>query len=453
MAKPLFHDIVPPDKKSIKKIPIPERSRDIKEVVRRPESERPIPRPPVRTPPSPKRESRETYEDEPVKPVPKTRRRKRKFVPIILTVTALLVLAGLIFIFIPRATGATVTLTPRGQTVSVNASFVASKDVNAELPYQHALYEKDGKLTIPATSEEEAKTKASGVIRIFNNHSTEPQKLVANTRFETPAGKIFRISQAVTIPGKSGDVPGSVDVAITAEEIGPDYNVGLSDFTIPGFKGDPRYEKIFARSKTPIGGGFNGTRKKVDPAAVTTARQKIRDELQASLIRLMQQNIPENFIFTPGSYFIEYESLPDQQADTGVLLTERATFHGIMFKKSDLADAISKKINGGTTTTESDLLAYESLSFAAKTGTTTKPWESNTFTFGLTGTTTLATAIDTAKLKDELVGKPRKSLSAILASYPGVAKAQVIMRPFWKQSFPEDKSEITIEISKTPLSE
>jgi hypothetical protein len=27
MAKPLFHDIVPPDKKSIKKIPIPERSR------------------------------------------------------------------------------------------------------------------------------------------------------------------------------------------------------------------------------------------------------------------------------------------------------------------------------------------------------------------------------------------------------------------------------------------
>ncbi|MCC2630768.1 MAG: seg, partial [Candidatus Paceibacter sp.] len=301
-----------------------------------------------------------------------------------------------------------------------------------------------------------AQTKASGVIRVYNDFSSAPQKLIANTRFETPGGLIFRISQPITIPGKSGDTPGSIDVAITADAIGPEYNVGYSDFTIPGFKGDAKYAKIYARSKTEVTGGFNGNRKKVDEAQVASSREKIRQELEASLIRQMQQNIPENFIFPKGAYFIEYQTLPNTSIDNGIELKERATFHGIMFKREDLAHSIATKVNGASSSdmTQNDLANTDSLAFLAKavvSASSTPIWDSPTLPFTLQGTTTLISAIDTEKLKDELAGKPRKSLSAILASYPGIANAEVIMRPFWEQSFPVDKAEITIHVAKSHI--
>ena len=446
MAKPLFQDILPPDKKSIKKIPIPERTREKREPVRRAAA--------ARLAPKERMPERETAPEPSVSRKPA--RQKRKKAPFILTFLALAVIAFLVFIFIPKATGATIILTPRGQSISVNATFTAAKDITSNLPYQVAVYEKDGKLTIAANGEENAQTKASGVIRIFNNSSAEPQKLIANTRFETPKGLIFRITQPVVIPGKFGTTPGSVDAAVTAEEVGADYNVGLTDFTIPGFKGDPRYGKIFARSKTAIDGGFSGTRKKVDQSQVADARQKIRDELQGSLIRQMQQNIPANFVFPKSAYFIEYQSLPDVPVENGVQLAERATFHGIVFKRTDLAQAIAAKVSGSdATSAKSDITFTDNLIFSAKNSTSassTPVWDSPTFTFLLNGTTTLVSAIDTEKLTAVLIGKPRKSLNAILAGYPGIAKAEVTMRPFWKQSFPETASEIVIDVLKTPLS-
>lgn len=159
----------------------------------------------------------------------------------------------------------------------------------------------------------------------------------------------------------------------------------------------------------------------------------------------MQQNIPENFVFPKNSYFIEYESLPDTPVDTGVQLTERATFHGIMFKRDVLAQAIAKKVNGDVAG-KNDLANSDSLIFNAKAATTSKPWESDSFSFTLNGTTTLISSIDTDKLKNELRGKPRKSLNAILASYPGVNQAQVVMRPFWKQTFPDSANDIIIKV-------
>jgi len=86
---------------------------------------------------------------------------------------------------------------------------------------------------------------AKGIITIINNFSSAPQILVANTRFETPDGKIFRLDSRIVIPGatmKNGKLePSSIDVNVTAATSGPEYNIiACNDnckFTIPGFKG------------------------------------------------------------------------------------------------------------------------------------------------------------------------------------------------------------------------
>lgn len=433
MAKPLFQDIVPPDKKSIKRIPLPER------LAREERPERPVRR--VEREPAREREPR---------------RERRGISGIVKALIAVIVIGGLaagaLYVVIPKATGATVTIIPKGQSVALeNATFVATKEPSGELPFQVVTVAKEGKVTVPAAGEEQASVKATGVIRIFNNYSAAPQVLVANTRFETPKGLIFRITQGVTVPGKTGTTPGSIDVAVVADKPGADYNVGLSDFTIPGFKGDPRFEKVFGRSKSAIAGGFEGTRKKVAKTDEDVARAKIRDGLRANLVGEVAKNIPEDFVMPGNAYFIEYETLPNVSVDLGAELKEKATIHGIIFRKQDLAKAIAKKSKSAPSD-KMDVLDADKLAFAPKAPSGDRLWEAETMSFALNGTTTVLVPVDIDKLKADLAGKPRNGLNAVLAAYPNVKNAEVVIRPFWKTKFPESTDSISVNVGPVALS-
>ncbi|NMB92510.1 MAG: hypothetical protein GYA31_02720 [Parcubacteria group bacterium] len=100
-----------------------------------------------------------------------------------------------------------------------------------------------------STGQGKDESKAKGVITIINNYSTSPQILVATTRFETSDGKIFRLDSRIVIPGattKDGVLqPASIDVNVTADQPGPDYNIPACTepckFTIPGFKGTDKF--------------------------------------------------------------------------------------------------------------------------------------------------------------------------------------------------------------------
>lgn len=438
MAKPLFQDIIPPDKRSIKRIPVPPRR-----------GERHVPVPERRV-----EEPREAK-------MPRRRevRKGRGFFRVFLTLLAVIAIGAAAFFFASQASGGRVLITPRQNEVAVDAQFSASSTPDTSgLAYQTMTIMKDGKLTVTATGEERADTKASGTIIVYNDYNSEPQTLVANTRFQTPQGLIFRTPEKIIVPGKKVEngksVPGSIEIKIIADKPGPDYNLALTDFTIPGFKGDPKFSKFYGRSKTPTQGGFSGMRPKVEESKVSAARDKIKSELEASLLRQSEKDIPEGYIMPTGAYFISYESLENNGLPTGnVEISERATFHGIIFKKADLAAEIAKKTNGGKGNPADNMIGTKSLMFATKAASSTSPWANPTINFTLRGTTTLVSAVDTEKLKDELAGKPRKSLNAILAGYPSVARAQVTIRPFWKSSFPANKDEIEIVLAESQLSQ
>ena len=106
---------------------------------------------------------------------------------------------------------------------------------------------------------EESGTKASGTITAFNEYGSEPQLLVASTRFLSSNGKIFRTTKDVYIPGANiiddEIIPSSIDVEVVANYLGAEYNIGQSDFTIPGFKGTVKYAGFYGKSDTAMSGG------------------------------------------------------------------------------------------------------------------------------------------------------------------------------------------------------
>ena len=90
--------------------------------------------------------------------------------------------------------------------------------------------------------------KASGSITVYNNYSTASVKLIKNTRFQTPAGLIFRVPADVVIPGKQGSTPGQVTVTVFADQVGQQYNIGPTPrLTVPGLQSNAAmYAQIYA---------------------------------------------------------------------------------------------------------------------------------------------------------------------------------------------------------------
>lgn len=115
---------------------------------------------------------------------------------------------------------------------------------------------------------EKSGTKASGTITAFNEYGSESQLLIASTRFLSSNGKIFRTTKDIYIPGANiiddEIIPSSIDVEVMADYWGSEYNIGPSDFTIPGFKGTVKYVSLYGKSDTAMSGGSNEITEDID---------------------------------------------------------------------------------------------------------------------------------------------------------------------------------------------
>jgi len=128
---------------------------------------------------------------------------------------------------------ATIQVVLHKETINVDTILKSGKMDKADLPLEIMQLDMTERKTAKATGVENVEKKASGRIVVYNEFSSAPQKLIATTRFETPDGKIYRIKDAVTVPGA-----GSVEATVYADQPGEEYNIDLTDFTIPGFKGN-----------------------------------------------------------------------------------------------------------------------------------------------------------------------------------------------------------------------
>lgn len=143
---------------------------------------------------------------------------------------------------------------------------------------------------------------AKGIITIYNDYSTSPQILVAITRFETPDHKIFRLDSRIVIPGattKNGElIPSSIDVKVTADKSGPDYNIeacNLPDckFTIPGFEGTSKFEGFYGVSTKPMTGGALASVPLVTSEDLKEAEGIIFEKVMDSINQDLENKIPK----------------------------------------------------------------------------------------------------------------------------------------------------------------
>ncbi|HEY4508022.1 MAG TPA: hypothetical protein VJJ47_04065 [Candidatus Paceibacterota bacterium] len=329
-------------------------------------------------------------------------------------------------------------LSPEGGTIATGSIAFRSADVSDSASQ-----------TLAATGEAAVKTKATGVITIYNAYSSADQPLVKNTRFETPTGLVFRIDQPTVVPGqkKGADgttTPGKVTAKVAADQPGEQYNVGpIARFTVPGFKGQPQYDGFYASSEAPMQGGFDGIQKVPDPKEEAAAVDRLTQALQGKLAAAAASSTGAEYVafVVPGTFAVHSTSREPAEDAGKVTVTVEAAARAVAVRRQDLAEEIAEAAMPtyvrGTGGRVDDFAAVRGMPEGADTPTA----------LALSGTAKVTWTVDPVEVAEALLGRPLTEVSQIAAQFPGAESFTPVVRPFWRSSFPDSVGKIRVTVS------
>lgn len=366
-----------------------------------------------------------------------------------------LLLAGgfLILNYFARAT---ITVEPISKNATLDNNFLAVKNGSGEeFVFKSLSLTEERSKEVPATIEKKIQKRASGKVIIYNSYSKMSQRLVINTRLESPEHKIFRLEKSVVVPGATvvdGNVivPGQVEALVFADVPGKEYNIGLSNFTLPGLKGDPRYTKFKASSVTnsPIEGGFSGTIMSPGDEVVAAALEEVKQELKKVAIEKAKAQIPDSETFFPGSMIIKFEDVPqDFTKDKTAAVVARATITVFFIDTVALTKEIIKEIAPEEKDKLFSISNLSSLAFSfIDPVDNVVVTDLSNIRFHLSGSVSIVGRVDSEKIRTKLLGKKKADFGAIIKGENNIYKVDMEIRPMWKSTFPTDPSKISVKI-------
>jgi len=327
--------------------------------------------------------------------------------------------------------------------------------VNNKIPSEKIEVSSEESGEYSTTGKKHLQEKASGEITVFNEYSSTPQRIVENTRFLSKTdNKLFRIKEAVTIPGFSRvegvDVPGQVTITVYADKVGEEYNIGSDSFHLPGLQGSAKYATIYARSTKSMSGGIDKEVLYFSESDYIIAKE--------NLLRLVKEKNDKDFINkTPDqSQVLDLtKKEEDVEITTDVEIGDAADSFkmkviakssAVSILKIDLNTIIDEKINSRLDTNKKFI--DNSRSFEIEK---TESNKDDKIVIFVHVNQNLIAKIDVDKLKEEIANKNEEELRSYFVNMNGSMSTDINFWPFWVKSTPAsyDKINVTIDINNS----
>lgn len=340
--------------------------------------------------------------------------------------------------------------TPWSTQLSLTADKSASTDdlSNNALAAQVFTSNKNVTQLFRGSSIQQVSQKAQGSITIYNDYSTASQQLVATTRFLTPDGKIFRITQNVVVPGAQSVngklTPSSIVAPIVADQAGPDYNVGpVAKLTIPGFAGKPQESGFYGSITGSTTGGFIGQRATPTAADITSAKASTTALLLSSLQGGFSGSYPNNFKILDGATQIQVTKLTvntstDDNGNFSVF--GEATLQAIGFDETALKnDLLAQAQSQDADTVFADInLNYSNVAADFVNGRVS---------FDVSTQADLEPQLTVAALQGTVLGKSITDARSAISQLPQLNNAEISIWPSWLWTIPSDPNKVHITIN------
>ena len=389
----------------------------------------------------------------PVKTPPNIQKNKSRYgLWFVALVSILFFLSALSYFFLQ----AEVTVNPKIKAVALSENLSASKDSDVDgLSFNLVVIGGEENKIIQANGQKDVATKATGTVMVYNALSSTPQALSVDTRLVGSNGKIYKTQSKTVVPGigKNG-IPGSVEVKIYASVAGAEYNSAPLDFTILGFKGTPKYSKIYARSKGDIKGGFVGKAPAVSAADQASAISDLKNALGAKLLQKAMDQIPKGFVLFKSATFLNTDSLNNQpdvssayNPDNSVTLTLKGTLDGILLDEQKLTKKIAADNIDKYDGSDVYIPNIRDLTFTLSNKDNASFADVKNINFNLKGAAKIVWRVDANSLRANLLGKSKKDFSQVLLEYPNIDSADLVVNPFWRMSLPDKSKDIKVIVN------
>ncbi len=349
-----------------------------------------------------------------------------------------------------------IEISPKTEEVSFDLVVIGSKNISQideilnELPIQEIKVEKTRSKEFSSSGEKELNEKARGTLTIYNEYSSSPQTLMATTRFESPNGKVFRIEKSIVVPGAEIEggkiIASTVKVEVVADQSGADYNIGPTNFVIPGFKGTAKYAGFYAESDSSMTGGYTGKVKVVSAEDLEEAEEILTEELKNEVNQTLQEQIPTDLkLIEQGleEKITKISTVEEGDEVDNFNIEMNASVQALFFQEEDLKNLVDLNLISQVEENKVPLSESQQIDY----GETVIDWDEGEVTFNLHIKEEVAWQIDIASLKEDLAGQSEVEVRKYLTNQPKIEKAKVTFWPFWVKRIPIQEKKIEIEIN------
>ena len=346
---------------------------------------------------------------------------------------------------------------PFSGTILVDRNVFVTNFSQAVLPGNLFVFKADETQEFSSTGQGKDERKAKGIITIYNNYSTSPQILVATTRFEAPDNKIFRLDSRIVVPGastKNGElIPSTIDVKVTADEAGPDYNIdacNLPDckFTIPGLLGEGtlKFNGFYGVSTKEMAGGSFGAVPLVTSGDLKNAEEIILQTVMDSIEQDLQNKVPKELkVLSEAKSGIKITNV-DSDASVGdyrekFTVSAEGEVNIIAFNEDDIIEYIQVMLDEDKDENyeycQKPELAYLEFKTDFNEGTLKMLVKTNQI---------VCHKLSLDEIKQTIAGKSRGELDKIFESNPGIKEVEVKLWPLWIRKVPNSLKKINLFI-------
>ncbi len=372
-------------------------------------------------------------------------------------ILAALVIIVVAAIFLSTA-GARLTLTlkPRVESITLQ-DIVAAFDTSVArtapkerlIPAERLEIDRKILQEFEATGKKFIEERARGKVKIFNKFSSSPQQLVSSTRFLAEGGVLYRLGQAITIPGAKIEegkvVPQFIEIELVADKPGPGGNTnGELTLHIPGFKGTPKYEGFYAVANAGFAGGFMGEARVVSRDDLKNSEIVATKKIYEELLQELTRKIPPEFKLVDALREIQIKkiSAPREGTQRDKFTVEvEAEARALVFREKDIFLLLRELVLKGDTSKdlipETANLNYKirGIDFAKGRGEVT-----------IRGDLKVKSIINQTELAEIVSGKKEGTIIETLKGRNDLAAFRLSFFPPWRSKAPQSIGKVKVVV-------
>ena len=364
-------------------------------------------------------------------------------------------LFAIIFFFTFRVE---IDIWPTTQGVELTRSFTVDIDEDSDSDLKGTIFETDfleEYKEFEATGYEDQDTRASGTLIVRNEHWAQNQFLVEGTRFRSEGGEVFTATDGFMVPGGTSQNPGETSIEVVADGVGSDYNIGPTEFTLPGLQGSPSHQGVTAYSENPMTGGALGERTVISREDIAGAKEELTSSLLEEGKTILREGRGDDFLMEDNqfSYEIEEEDISGSEGEAADSFSAKIrarvdvfTFDETEFKNllvQSILEEVEPLEEGGL---ESEKKVYEeSISYNYELRDVN--WSAGTANLDVEFAGEIYSDISRARLIDRSKGDSRSQVEEFLEGRDFIREASVRFKPFGLGAIPDNEDRIRIKIN------